>query len=79
MNGLYDGWSATSILESDNPKLAVLNFPNGAHRSNIARKGQAHHSEVGTVSDTPDNVAGKKEATAILRKWLDEINSQRLG
>ena len=71
-NGLNDGWSTSSILATDNPNLAVLNFPNGAH-----------HSELGSVypreDDTDDIVAGHAKAIVILGQWLNEIKSQQVA
>jgi len=70
-NGLNDGWSTSSILETDNPNLAVINFPNGAH-----------HSELSGVYpnpvDTDDVKAGYDTITTVLSQWLEEIYSQRV-
>ena len=69
-NGLNDGWSTSSITETDNPNLAVINFPNGAHHSEFS---QAYPNP----KDTEDIVEGYKTATKIIGEWLDEIYSQR--
>lgn len=69
-NGLNDGWSTSSITETDNPNLAVINFPNGAHHSEFSQT-------YPNPRDTEDIIAGYKTATKILGDWLDEIYSQR--
>lgn len=70
-NGLNDGWSTSSILETDNPNLAVLNFPNGAHHSDLAHVWPRE-------DETDDIVACHEEAKVILGRWLDEISSQQI-
>jgi hypothetical protein len=56
-------------LQSSNPELAILNFPNGAH-----------HSDLGKIwprkDDTDDIIQGHEDAIIILRQWLDEIKSE---
>jgi len=68
-NGNNDGWATASITESDNPNIAIINFPNGAH-----------HSELGNVwprkYETNDIQAGYDTITTILGKWLSEIQSE---
>eukprot|EP00980_Cylindrotheca_fusiformis_P008125 scaffold1727_cov133-Cylindrotheca_fusiformis.AAC.28 len=67
-----DGWSTSSILQTSNPDLAVINFPHGAH-----------HSDLGSVwprkDDTDDIVQGHKDAIKILRQWLDEVKSDSVA
>lgn len=65
-NGLNDGWSTSSITETDNPNLAVINFPNGAHHSELSQT-------YPNPRDTPDIVAGYTKATKVLGDWLNEI------
>lgn len=65
-NGLNDGWSVTSVTETDNPSLAVINFPNGAHHSELSGKWP-------NPQDTDDIVAGYDTIATILGQWLKEI------
>ncbi|KAL3928964.1 MAG: hypothetical protein SGBAC_012414 [Bacillariaceae sp.] len=67
-NGLRDGWSTSSILETDNPNLAVINLPNGAHHSDLTMHWP-------NDNDTDDVVEGHEQAIVILRGWLDEIKA----
>ena len=84
-NGLRDGWSTSSItnISSDgdsngsnstlpynlNTQIHVMNFPNGAHHSEL--KAGLYPNP----SDTPDILHGYEEATHVLSTWLDEIYS----
>lgn len=67
-NGLHDGWSTSSIISSDNPNIAVLNFPNGAHHSEF----RAMYPD---PIDTADIIQGHEDAKRILGRWLDEIRT----
>jgi len=69
-NGMNDGWSTSSILSTDNPNLRVLNFPNGAHHSDLRHTWP-------NDDDTADIVAGFDTIINILGGWLDEIYAQR--
>ena len=64
-NGLNDGWSAGGFLEDVNAKadILTLNMVNGAHHSDLS------HNPPGP-QDTPDVVAARGKATAILTRWL---------
>merc|ERR1712070_892215 len=77
-NGLRDGWSTSSITsvannnnddggESRQQQIRVLNFPNGAHHSEL--KGGPYPNP----KDTDDILQGYDDATDILSTWLDEI------
>ncbi|CAJ1951886.1 unnamed protein product [Cylindrotheca closterium] len=68
-NGLRDGWSTSSILSTDNPNLAVINLPNGAHHSDLSMHWP-------NPADTDDIVEGHKQATVILQGWLDDIKAE---
>lgn len=65
-NGLHDGWSTSSILKEDNPNIFIINFPNGAHHSELRR----HYPD---PEDTEDIVAGYETIKKTLGGWLDEI------
>lgn len=65
-NGLRDGWSTGSILETENPHLAIINMPNGAHHSDLRMTWP-------DARDTPDVVACHEEATETLQAWLQAI------
>ena len=60
------------VFGSSQQLILTLNFPNGAH-----------HSELGSVypreDDTDDIVAGHEKAIVILRQWLNEIKSQQVA
>ena len=68
-NGLKDGWSTASILESNNPDIAIINLPNGAHHSDLT---QMYPDE----DDTDDIIQGHEQAEVILRQWLDQIKDE---
>merc|ERR1712070_1101380 len=72
MNGLRDGWSTSSILQTSNPNLAVINMPNGAHHSDLTQVWP-------NPLDTPDVVRAQKEAKKILRGWLDELHGYEIN
>ena len=67
-NGLNDGWAVGSVTEtlSEERNLIALNFPNGAHHSDLS------HSDPGP-NDTADIQQGHKDIADILEKWLKEI------
>jgi len=70
-NGLRDGWSTSSILQNINPNIAIINFPNGAHHSDLGSKWPRW-------DDTDDIVQGHKEAIVILRQWLDDLKADNI-
>jgi len=72
-NGLNDGWSTSSITNATSVsdamgyhELFVVNFPNGAHHSELNRL-------YPNPRDTDDIVEGYQTGTEILAGWLDEI------
>eukprot|EP00537_Pseudo-nitzschia_pungens_P003239 CAMPEP_0172359308 /NCGR_PEP_ID=MMETSP1060-20121228/3514_1 /TAXON_ID=37318 /ORGANISM="Pseudo-nitzschia pungens, Strain cf. cingulata" /LENGTH=599 /DNA_ID=CAMNT_0013080889 /DNA_START=251 /DNA_END=2050 /DNA_ORIENTATION=- len=75
-NGLNDGWSTSSMTnatELEGPpytELKVLNFPNGAHHSELS-------SKYPNPNDTEDIVEGYEKVTEILAMWLDEVYAER--
>jgi len=68
-NGLNDGWSVLSILEPLSDSLPVINFPNGAHHSDLSHEGPSD-------ADTDDMKLGFVEIANILGIWLDEIKEE---
>ena len=68
-NGLNDGWSVGSILSDEGlaPNIAVLNFPNGAHHSDLQH---------GSVDDTEDIRQGFGQIADQVGKWLHEIKEE---
>jgi Serine carboxypeptidase S28 len=67
-NGLVDGWSLSSILQSDAPGVTVVNMENGAHHSDLD-----HHGP--TLNDTDDVKAAFEQIRSVIGSWLDEIRS----
>jgi hypothetical protein len=65
-NGLNDGWSASSYTEDLSGTVIALNFPNGAHHSDLGH-------EYPTPGETKDIVKGHEQIVEILRGWLSEI------
>ncbi len=65
-NGLQDMWSGGSYLEDLSDTVLALNFPNGAHHSDINHVGP-------TENDTDDIKEGYVTITNILETWLNEI------
>ena len=68
-NGLNDGWSALSYLEDLSDSILALNFPNGAHHSELSHDGPSE-------KDTDDIKLGFIQIKAILGKWLEEIKNE---
>jgi hypothetical protein len=68
-NGLNDGWSASSILKSIPPGIVALNFPNGAHHSELNHDGPSE-------ADTEDIRQGYVQITEQLGMWLDEVKAE---
>jgi len=66
-NGLNDGWSVGSVLESPAPEkdLIAINLPNGAHHSELSHRD-------GSAIDTDDVKEAKLRITQLLRQWLQE-------
>jgi pimeloyl-ACP methyl ester carboxylesterase len=67
-NGLNDGWSAGSILESLSDTLIAINIPSGAHHSDLSGAGPSER-------DPPDMWATFGQVTDILGTWLDELKA----
>jgi hypothetical protein len=65
-NGLVDGWSASSYLHDLSDTIVALNFPNGAHHSDLGHKWPR-------PDDTPDIIEGHNQITKILGEWLAQM------
>lgn len=65
-NGLNDGWSVSGIQHNLSDTLVAINFPNGAHHSDLSGKGPSD-------LDTPDIVEGFQTVLTILKRWLDDV------
>jgi lysosomal Pro-X carboxypeptidase len=67
-NGLRDGWSVSGIQHNLTDTLVALNFPNGAHHSDLSGKGPSE-------DDTDDIRRGFDQIEAILGTWLASLSS----
>lgn len=65
-NGLNDGWSVVSILKSVSNSVVAINFPNGAHHSDLSHEGPS-------AKDTDDIKHGFVQITNLLSFWLEEM------
>jgi hypothetical protein len=65
-NGLKDGWSVGGIQTNLSDSLIAMNFPNGAHHSDLSHVGPSEE-------DSDDIKQGFQDIQALLSKWLDEI------
>lgn len=66
-NGLNDGWSVSGIQEDLSDSLLAINFPNGAHHSEL--RPDIPDQNV----DTPDVWEGFQKIENILKQWLEEL------
>ena len=67
-NGLNDMWSAGSHLDDVSDTILALNFPNGAHHSDLSHQGP-------TDADTDDLKQGFVDITNILSGWLENMHN----
>ena len=65
-NGLKDGWSVGGITQNISESLIALNFPNGAHHSDLSGRGPSEN-------DSEDIKEGFRTIIQILGTWLEEI------
>jgi lysosomal Pro-X carboxypeptidase len=70
-NGLQDGWSVSGIQTNLSDSLLALNFPNGAHHSDLSHRGPSE-------DDTEDIQQGFRQIQSILGSWLEELPSRAL-
>jgi hypothetical protein len=64
-NGLNDGWSVASHLEDLSDTILALNFPNGAHHSDLGHDWP--------LNDTKDIEEGHDQIIEILGGWLGDL------
>jgi hypothetical protein len=64
-NGLNDGWSVASHLEDLSDTILALNFPNGAHHSDLGHDWP--------LNDTKDIEEGHDQIIEILGGWLNDL------
>ena len=69
-NGLIDGWSVSGIQYNLSDTLVALNFPNGAHHSDLWKDD--------VEANTPDIVDGFRRIQQLLGEWLEDLPSYRL-
>jgi hypothetical protein len=67
-NGLKDGWSVSGVKTNLSDSLIALNFPNGAHHSDLSHLGP-------NTDDTDDIKEGYKKIKQILSEWLDDFTT----
>lgn len=68
-NGANDGWAAYgSILHDLSETIVVVNFPNGAHHSDLSYKGPDSEA-------TEDLIKGRIQISQLLSKWFDNIKN----
>jgi hypothetical protein len=70
-NGLNDGWSVGGIQTNLSDTVVALNFPNGAHHSDL----NGHYTP---EDDTPDIQQGYRLVRTILSEWLADLASERM-
>ena len=77
-NGGNDGWFAASLTNSTAlssqegyHEIDVLNFPNGAHHSELKA------GPYPNPNDTEDILEGYHTTTRILKEWLEEIKAEQ--
>lgn len=69
-NGLNDGWSVGGIQQNLSETIVALNFPNGAHHSDLSHNGPSWH-------DSRDIKEGYKFVTRLFSQWLNEMKQQQ--
>lgn len=70
-NGLKDGWSVGGIKESLSDDLPVINFPNGAHHSDLSGRGPSE-------DDSDDIKQGFQDIIDIISKWMTDVQHKKL-
>jgi AraC-like DNA-binding protein len=66
-NGNQDLWSGGSVTYNVSDTVLALNFPNGAHHSDLSHVGPS------PTRDSPDVQAGFLQIQTILGTWLAEV------
>lgn len=70
-NGMLDGWSVSGVMHNVSDTLIALNFPNGAH-----------HSDLSYFYGLQDNAThdiqeGRAQIQTLLSEWLAELPGGR--
>jgi Serine carboxypeptidase S28 len=65
-NGLQDGWSPLSYTENLTDTIVALNFPSGAHHSDLNE----------WEPEWEDIVQGRKDVAQILGEWIAELKQK---
>lgn len=68
-NGLLDGWSVGGVLTNLSDSLISLNFPNGAHHSDLSHQGPSER-------DTLDIREGFNKIEQLLGEWLRSVKER---
>jgi hypothetical protein len=68
-NGMNDGWVTGSYTTDLSDSIVALNFPNGAHHSDLTHTGPSDE-------DTDDIKEGHKQIAAILGEWLHKVKQE---
>jgi Serine carboxypeptidase S28 len=71
-NGLRDGWSVSGIQENISDTVVAINFPNGAHHSDLSGR-------VPSENDTDDLRIGFAQIQSILTTWLQRLPGGKLS
>jgi len=71
-NGMNDGWSVGGVVEDLSEGLVAVNFPNGAHHSDLSGRGPSEE-------DTEDVKRGYLKVQQILGGWLADVERTALG
>lgn len=69
-NGINDGWSVASIVVDISDSVKAINFPNGAHHSDLTHNGP-------TDADTPDIKEGHARIGNLIAEWLDDVREEQ--
>ena len=89
-NGLNDGWSVSGIQQNLSDTLVAMNFPNGAHHSDLREQYAPSSPSLGVddneddknkdinVEDTSDISDGIRRIQNLLAAWLNELPSYRI-
>jgi hypothetical protein len=61
-NGVNDGWYVGSFTETANPDKAIINYPNGAHHSDLTQQWLRD-------DETPYVTEGREHGLRIIKSW----------
>lgn len=66
-NGMVDGWSVSGIQTNLSETLLTINFPNGAHHSDLSYYRGLHDDA------TEDIKQGRHQIRSIFARWLQDL------